>query len=42
MKAQFVLRAACALCATLALLATGPATAQQKIKVGLMLPYTGT
>src|SRR5437899_748146 len=42
MKARFVSRAACALCATLALFATAPAAAQQKIKVGLMLPYTGT
>jgi len=42
MKGQFVSRAACALCATLALFATAPASAQQKIKVGLMLPYSGT
>jgi branched-chain amino acid transport system substrate-binding protein len=36
------LRAAAALCATATLLAAVPAAAQQKIKVGLMLPYTGT
>src|SRR5438094_3372838 len=42
MKGQFVSRAACALCATLALFATAPASAQQKVKVGLMLPYSGT
>src|SRR5207302_11307626 len=42
MKIQFLSRAACALCAALALFATAPATAQQKIKVGLMLPYSGT
>src|SRR5216117_1608461 len=42
MKGQFMSRAACALCAALALFATAPATAQQKIKVGLMLPYSGT
>ena len=35
-------RAAGALCAAAALLAAAPASAQQKIKVGLMLPYTGT
>jgi branched-chain amino acid transport system substrate-binding protein len=31
-----------ALCAAMTLLAATPASAQQKIKVGLMLPYTGT
>jgi len=36
------LRGAGALLAAAALLAPAPASAQQKIKVGLMLPYTGT
>ncbi|HSD00605.1 MAG TPA: ABC transporter substrate-binding protein [Casimicrobiaceae bacterium] len=36
------LRAGAALCAAAALLAAPSALAQQKIKVGLMLPYTGT
>src|SRR5256885_3523244 len=37
-----MLRASAALCAAAALLVAAPASAQQKIKVGLMLPYTGT
>ncbi|HEY2818216.1 MAG TPA: ABC transporter substrate-binding protein [Casimicrobiaceae bacterium] len=36
------LRPGAALCVAVALLAAPPASAQQKIKVGLMLPYTGT
>jgi len=36
------LRVMGALCAAISLLAAAPASAQQKIKVGLMLPYTGT
>ena len=36
------LRMVGALCAAMTLLAATPASAQQKIKVGLMLPYTGT
>jgi branched-chain amino acid transport system substrate-binding protein len=36
------LRAGAALCAAVALLVAPLASAQQKIKVGLMLPYTGT
>ena len=36
------LRRASSLCAVVALLAAPSALAQQKIKVGLMLPYTGT
>src|SRR2546423_10314059 len=36
------LRAAGVLCAAAALVFAQPALAQQKIKVGLMLPYTGT
>ena len=36
------LRRASSLCAVVALLAAPSASAQQKIKVGLMLPYTGT
>jgi branched-chain amino acid transport system substrate-binding protein len=41
-QAWIRLRAAGALGAAAALLAAGPAAAQQKIKVGLMLPATGT
>src|SRR5437899_12566610 len=37
-----MLRASAALCAAAALLVAAPASVQQKIKVGLMLPYTGT
>src|SRR5947208_8139616 len=36
------LRSAAALCAAVALVFAPLASAQQKIKVGLMLPYTGT
>src|SRR5438874_7924693 len=36
------LRAIGVLCGAAVLLASAPASAQQKIKVGLMLPYTGT
>src|SRR5690242_19672416 len=42
MAVSFRLRAAGALIGAVAVLATPVALAQEKIKVGLMLPYTGT
>jgi branched-chain amino acid transport system substrate-binding protein len=41
-QVRCTLRAAGALCAIVGVLAVAPASAQQKIKVGLMLPYSGT